>query len=77
MFANPQEQCLRSDAMFIKEITERLARLKEELADLKEMNRRYRTKPEHSPMDKAASQTRQIRLTEIKNELEFMRRRAA
>ncbi len=63
--------------MFLKEITERLARLKEELAHLEEMNRRYRIRRERSPMDKAACQTRQIRLTEIKNELEYMMRRAA
>jgi len=37
--------------MFLKEITERLARLKEELADLEEMNRRYRIRREHSRYD--------------------------
>ena len=63
--------------MFLKEIRERLARLKEELADLEEMNRRYRIRREHSPMDKMAYESRGTRLAEIKNELEFMMRRAA
>jgi len=63
--------------MFLKEITERLAILKRELDDLKEMNRRYWSRSEHSPMDKAAYQSRELRLTEIKNELEFLMRRAA
>jgi len=63
--------------MFLKEIMERVAILREELVHLEEMNRRYRIRREHSPIDKAACQTRQIRLTEIKNELEYMMRRAA
>ena len=63
--------------MYIKEITERLALLKQEMADLKEMNRRYRSRSEHSPMDRAAYQSRELRLEGIKNELAFMMRRAA
>ena len=53
--------------MYIKEITERLAFLKQELDDLKEMNRRYRSRSKHSPVDRAG----------IKDELAFMMRRAA
>jgi hypothetical protein len=64
-------------SMYLEEITERLALLKRELDDLQKMNRRYWSQCEHSPMDKAAYQSRELRLTEIKNELEFMRRRAA
>ena len=63
--------------MYIREITERLALLKQELADLEEMNRRYRSRSEYSPMDRAAYQSRGLRLTGIKNELAFMMRRAA
>jgi hypothetical protein len=67
------EEC----AMYITEITERLVLLKRELADLKEMNRRYQNRSEHTPMDRAAYQSRELRLTGIKDELAFMMRRAA
>ena len=67
------EEC----AIYIKEITERLVLLKRELADLKEMNRRYQSRSEHTPMDRAAYQSRELRLTGIKDELAFMMRRAA
>ncbi len=63
--------------MYIAEITERLILLKRELADLKEMNRRYRNRSDHTPTDRAAYQSRELRLTGIKDELAFMMRRAA
>jgi hypothetical protein len=63
--------------MYIREVTERLALLKRELADLNDMNRRYWSRSEHSPKDRAAYQSRELRLTGIKDELAFMMRRAA
>jgi hypothetical protein len=62
--------------MDIKEITERLALLKRELADLNDMNRRHWSRTEHSRVDKAAYQSRELRLTSIV-ELAFTMRRAA
>jgi hypothetical protein len=46
--------------MYITEIAERLVLLKRELADLKEMNRRYQSRSEHTPMDRAAYQSREL-----------------
>jgi hypothetical protein len=63
--------------MYIREVTERLALLKRELADLNDMNRRYWSRSEHSPKDRAARQSRELRLTSIKDELAFMMKRAA
>ena len=63
--------------MYITEITERLALLKRELADLNDTNRRYWSRSEHSRVDRAAYQSRELRLTSIKDELAFMLRRAA
>jgi hypothetical protein len=63
--------------MYIREITERLAILKREINDVSRMNVRYWGRSEHSPLDKAAYQTRQLRLTQIKDELVYMTKHAA
>ena len=51
--------------------------LKREMGDVEQMNVRYWGRTEHSAMDKAAYQTRQLRLQGIKNELAYMMKRAA
>jgi len=63
--------------MYIREIRERLVMLKREMGDVEQMNVRYWGRTEHSAMDKAAYQTRQLRLQGIKNELAYMMKRAA
>jgi len=63
--------------MYISQVTERLAALKHELDDLKRMNARYWGQSEHTPLTTAAHESRRLQLTKIKNELEYMVKRAA
>jgi hypothetical protein len=63
--------------MYVSQVAERLALLKREIDDLKQMNLRYRRQSKHSPLCSAAHESRRLRLTAIRNELAFMVRRAA
>jgi hypothetical protein len=63
--------------MYISQVTERLAALKRELDDLKQMNLRYWDQSEHTPLTTAAYESRRLRLRGITNELAYMVKRAA
>jgi hypothetical protein len=63
--------------MSISVVRERLAALKRELDDVKQMNLRYWDHSEHTPLATAAFESRRLRLMGIKNELAYMIRRAA
>jgi hypothetical protein len=63
--------------MYISQVTERLAALEHELHDLKRMNVRYWGESQHTALTAAAHESRRLRLTQIKNELAYMVKRAA
>jgi hypothetical protein len=53
-------------------LAEHLSSLRQEIAGLQKMNTHYSHKTEHSSLDNSASETRKIRLSQIKKELEKM-----
>jgi ABC-type uncharacterized transport system fused permease/ATPase subunit len=55
--------------MQMEAVIRRLAELKQEIAELRELNERYRAQKSADPTEKAASHARQIRLEQIKLEL--------
>jgi hypothetical protein len=63
--------------MYISQVTERLACLKRELDDLRQMNLRYWGQSEHSSLTTAAYESRRLQLRAIRNELAYMVKRAA
>jgi hypothetical protein len=63
--------------VYVSQVSERLAALKHELDDLKRMNERYWDQSKHTPLTTAAHESRRLQLTNIKNELAYMVKRAA
>lgn len=63
--------------MNINYISERLSSIRQEIRDLRDLNTRYWSRDEHSQIDKSAYQSRQIRLTQIKQELAVMMKRSS
>jgi uncharacterized protein YicC (UPF0701 family) len=63
--------------MYISQVTERLALLKRELDEVKQMNLRYWSQSEHTALTTAAYESRRLRLRGIKNELAYMVKRVA
>jgi hypothetical protein len=53
-------------------LTKHLSSLRQEIADLQNMNARYSNKNEHSPLDSSALDMRTARLLQIKKELAHM-----
>jgi hypothetical protein len=52
-----------------KSIAERVAIIRQEIRDLRELNARYRTRTGHGQLEKSAYRNRQLRLFQIKEEL--------
>lgn len=50
-------------------VSERLSSLRQEIANLRNLNARYSERSEHSPMDQSAVELRANRLLQIKQEL--------
>lgn len=46
--------------------------IRQEIRDLRELNARYWKRNEHDPIEKSAYQNRQLRLSQIKEELALM-----
>jgi predicted nuclease with TOPRIM domain len=59
--------------MDIRVFTERLARLREEIRSLQELNAKYREQQQHTPADMSAQDARRLRLEEIRDELAQMK----
>ena len=53
-------------------LAEHLSSLRQEIANLQNMNARYCNKSEHSPLDRSALELRTVRRLQIKNELANM-----
>jgi hypothetical protein len=58
-------------------ISERLARMRQEMSDLRVINARYWVKSPHTVLDKSAHALREGRLLGIKRELSDMMKRCA
>jgi hypothetical protein len=54
-------------------LSSHLARLRQEISDLRNLNRQYLQQAEHSPIEQTASDVRSGRLLQIKRELSNMR----
>lgn len=55
-----------------KYISERVSTIRQEIDELRNLNAKYWTRSEHAVVEKAAYQNRQLRLTQIKQELAIM-----
>jgi hypothetical protein len=58
--------------MDTKSLAERVAIIRQEIRELRELNARYRTHTEHGQLEKSAYRNRQLRLFQIKEELVTM-----
>ena len=58
--------------MDTKSLAERVAIIRQEIRELRELNARYRTHTEHGQLAKSAYRNRQLRLFQIKEELVTM-----
>jgi hypothetical protein len=63
--------------MDLVDVTQRLVGLRQEIRDLQEMNAQYQDRGSHSQTDKSALEQRRLRLVQIKDELEDIKRRQA
>jgi uncharacterized protein YicC (UPF0701 family) len=55
-----------------KYISERLSTIRQEIEELRTLNEKYRAHNEHAVTEKSAHQNRELRLTQIKQELAIM-----
>jgi hypothetical protein len=55
-----------------KYISERVSTIRQEIDELRNLNAKYWARSEHAVVEKAAYQNRQLRLTQIKQELAIM-----
>jgi len=55
--------------MDINNISERVGSMRQEIRELRDLNERYQTSSEHTQSDKSEHQTRELRLSQIKQEL--------
>ena len=58
--------------MDTRDISERISTVRQEIRDLEEMNARYRTRSEHNRTEKSDYLSRQLRLSQIKEDLAIM-----
>jgi hypothetical protein len=60
--------------MDLNYISERVTTMRQEISDLRNLNAKYWARSEHAPVEKSAYQNRQLRLSQIKQELAVMLR---
>ena len=58
-------------------ISERLTNIRQEISELRNLNAKYWARSEHAPVEKSAYQNRQLRLSQIKQELALMMKQCA
>ena len=65
------------EGMDTKYIAERLAIIRNEIRELRELNARYWTRAKHGQVEESAYRNRQLRLCQIKEELALIRKKYA
>lgn len=55
-------------------VSARVAEIAEQIKEIANLNMAYRSKPVHTQVDRSAHQVRELRLIQIKEELQQMRR---
>jgi len=58
--------------MDLNYISERVTSIRQEISEMRNLNAKYWARNEHAPVEKSAYQNRQLRLSQIKQELALM-----